>query len=356
MDIELCSTTRIEYIDDLLRGLVSLFEMSFPGRIRSYYLSGSYSGGTAVGHDRSPNSSDVDLLVIFRGKIEEAEETVFHRLLSAAQLISPVPLDANAYSEDDLLQQPRKGALQTTFNITRIKIASLFIYGEDIRPVLPEVLFSRYVLDVIESGVFHLGIPRQSRNLTYPLGEPLTYPLAYPNANGEFYGYDLVPARPGTPSGIRVLVDITAWIATLILALETGRYAGQKSQSIQLCKTYLPDDKRAQLATSIYDLKGTWGYTIPDIAEERERLRSLCRNTLALENDYLKLCRDYMLTQLQHSRTEEKLQAARILQSVVYPNDEIVAALKALAYDIDEEVQAGAAKALEISERSVKDH
>lgn len=354
MDIELSSTTGIEHVDDLLRGLVSLFEMLFPGRIRCYYLSGSYGDGTAVGHDRSPNSSDVDLLVIFNDKIEEAEETVFHRLLSAVQLISPTPLDANAYSEDDFLQQPRKGATQTSFNNTRIKITSLFIYGEDLRPLLPEVPFSRYVLDVIESGVFHMGIPRQSRNLTYPLDVPLIYPLAYPDANGEFYGYDAVPARPDTPPGTRVLVDITAWIATLILALETGRYAGQKSQSIQLCKTYLSDDKGTQLATSIYDLKRTWGYTLPDVAEERERLRGLCRDTLALENEYLELCRDYVLAQLQHGGTEEKLQATRILQSVVYSDDEIVAALKALECNIDEDVHAGAVKALEISERLLK--
>ena len=356
MDIELCSTTGIEQIDDLLRGLISLFEMSFPGRIHSYYLSGSYSDGTAVGHDRSPNSSDVDLLIIFRDKIEEPEEAVFHRLLSAARLISPVPLDANAYSEDDLLQPPQKGASQTTFNNIRIKIASLFIYGEDLRQVLPEVPFSRYILDVIESGVFHLGIPRQSKNLIYPLDVPLVYPLGYPDPDGEFYGYDLVPPRPGTSPGTRVLVDITTWIATLILALETGRYAGQKSQSIQFCKTYLPDDKRIQLAITIYDLKGTWGYMVPDAAEERERLQNLCRDTLALENDYLKLCRDYVLTQLQHGGTKEKLQAIRILQSVVYPDDEIVATLKALECDIDEKIQTGAAKALEISERVLKDH
>ena len=353
MDIELCSTTGIERIDDLLCGLVSLFEMSFPGRIRSYYLSGSYGDGTAVGHDRSPNSSDIDLLVIFRGKIEEAEETVFYRLLSAVQLISPTPLDANAYSEDDFLRQPRKGATQTSFNNIRIKIASMLVYGDNLRSVLSEIPFSRYVLDVIESGVFHLGIPRQSKNLSYPLDIPLIYPLAYPNANSEFYGYDVVPARPGTPPGTRVLVDITAWIATLILALETGRYAGQKSQSIKLCKTYLPNDKRTQLAASIYDLKGIWGYTLPDGAEEREQLRISCRDTLALENEYLKLCRDYVLAQLQHGGPEEKQQALRILQSVVYPDDEIVAALKALELDIDEEVRVGATRALEMRASSV---
>lgn len=76
LDIELRTTTGIESVDNLLLGLIGLFEVSFPSRIRSYYLGGSYSDGTAVGHERSPNSSDVDLFVIFRGTIEEAEHEI----------------------------------------------------------------------------------------------------------------------------------------------------------------------------------------------------------------------------------------------------------------------------------------
>src|SRR5438270_9226436 len=115
MNIELRTDTGIESIDNLLRGLINLCEASFPARIRSYYLGGSYSDGTAVGHDRSPNSSDVDLFVIFRSTVEEAEHTTFERLVAACRLISPLPLDAHAYSEDDLLQRPGKDAPQSSF-------------------------------------------------------------------------------------------------------------------------------------------------------------------------------------------------------------------------------------------------
>src|SRR5437588_10629218 len=98
MDIQLRTATGIASFDELLRGMITLFEMSFPARIRSCYLGGSHSDGTAVGHDRSPNSSDVDLFVIFRGTVEEDESATFHRLLEACQLISPISLDAQAYS------------------------------------------------------------------------------------------------------------------------------------------------------------------------------------------------------------------------------------------------------------------
>jgi hypothetical protein len=242
----------------------------------------------------------------------------------------PIQIDAHAYAEDDLLRKSEGDAAQTSFLNALIRVAGVLIYGDDLSSDLPSVPFARYVLDVIESGLFHIGIPRQREELAYPLIAPLVPPLAYPDPSGEFYGYDAVPARPDMPRGTRVFVGLTAWIATLILALETGQYAAQKSQSIQLCKKYLPDDPRTQLAVAIMDLcKGTWGYALPDRAEDRQRLRELCREALALENDYLRLVHDYVLAQLQQGGAPEKRQAMRILQSVVYWDDEMIAASNA---------------------------
>lgn len=342
-----------EHLDPLLHDLVHLFEHSFPTRIRSYYLGGSYSDGTAVGHTPSPNSSDVDLFVIFRETITEDESATFQRLVADFQVSSPVQVDAHAYSEYDLMQTPRKEATQISFLNALIREASILVSGEDIREDLLPVPFVRYVLDVIESGVFHLGIPRQRESISYPLVTPLIFPLAYPDSTGEFYGYDVIPARPGAPGGTRVLVALTAWIATLILALETGRYAGQKSQCIQLCQEYLPNDRRVQLATNIYHTcKGVWGYVLPTDAKDREQLRRLCRDTLHLENEYLKLCRGYVLAQLQQDGADEKRQAIRILQSVAYGDSEMVATLRTLEHDTDEEVRRNVAKALESAVRS----
>jgi hypothetical protein len=328
MDMELRASTGVEHLDALLRSLIALFERSFPTRIRSYYLGGSYSDGTAVGHDQSPNSSDVDLFVIFRGTVAEDEHATFQHLVAQCRLTSPVQVDAYAYSEDDLLQKPRPDATQISFLSALIQEASVLVYGEDMRTDLPPVAFPRYVLDVIESGVFHLGIPRQRGGLAYPLVSPLPFPLAYPDATDEFYGYEAVPARPDAPHGTRVLVALTAWIATLILALETGRSAGQKSQSIRLCKEYLPNDRRTQLAATINDLcKGAWGYALPHRPEDRERLRGLCRETLALENEYLRIVHDYVLHRLQQGEVQEKRQVIRILLSVVYQDNELMAAV-----------------------------
>jgi hypothetical protein len=92
-------------------------------------------------------------------------------------------------------------------------------------------------------------------------------------------------------------------------------------------------DQRMQLASEIYHIcKDAWRYSLP---------------TDVLENEYLKLCRAYVLTRLQQGRAHEKRQATRILQSIAYEDSEMVATLRALEHDTDEEVRRNAAKALE---------
>ena len=196
------------------------------------------------------------------------------------------------------------------------------LYGNDIRADLPPVPFSQYILDVIENGIFFMGLPRQRKSLAYPLVTPLVFHSHTPDSTGAFYGYDVILARPGAPRSTRVLVGLTAWIATFLLALETGHAAGQKSQSLRRCQAYLPHDKRVQLAVTINELcKGTWRYALPDHTEDREQLRRLCQETLSLENEYLRLTRDYLFTQLQHGDILEKQMVSRILQSVIYQDD-----------------------------------
>lgn len=325
MDTRLHTTTSTEALDTLLEHLITHFEQSFPARIRSYYLGGSSSDGTSAGYDQSPNSSDVDLFVIFRGTITEDESATFRRFVAECQRTGPIQIDAQAYSEDDLLRRP--GPKIGFLNVL-IREASLLLYGDDIRADLPPVQFSHYVLDVIASGVFHMGIPRQRERLAYPLVTPLVFPLAYPDPTGEFYGYDVVPTRPDAPRGTRVLVAFTTWIATFILALEAGRFAAQKSQCIRLCKELLPHDERAQLAITIYELcKSNWRYALPEHAADCERLHELCQNVLSLENEYLRLVHDYLLAQLQQGDVHGKRMAKRILQSVVYQDEEMSALL-----------------------------
>jgi hypothetical protein len=340
MDVALRTQTGIEQIDHILQGLVRLFELSFPTRVRGYYLSGSYSDGSAIGGGSLLHASDIDLFVVFKDSLATGESTTFHQVVNACRLISPVPLDVHAFSEDELRQQTNQLSVL-------IKLASVPIYGDDIRDALPLIPFSYYVLNLIDYGVFNMGLPRQGDEpLSYPLAVPLVPPVRYPNPDGEFYGYDATLGMTGRP-GTRLLVIITGWIATTLLALEAAQYAGSKTQTFRLVKQHLPQDTRAQLATTIYETcKGRWGYQLPNTAEEQAQLRAWCRDTLALENEYLLLCRRYLLTQLQHGGNTEKRLAARTLQLVIYPDNEVASALEALTRAADEEVRATAAKVL----------
>jgi hypothetical protein len=343
MHIGLLAETGIEQIDSILRGLVGLFEVSFPGRIRGCFLTGSYSDGTAVDLGRTLHSSDIDLLVVFKDTVAEGEGESFRRIVQACRQISPTQLDVHAVDEDDLWQQP-------TLLTVLLKISSMPIYGEDIRAALPQMPLPNYILNLIDYGVYHMGIHRQGgQRITYPLTVPLSCPVAYPDPSGEFYGYDFTSASLGQRRGTRVLIVITCWIATTILALKTGRYAGRKSESIQLCKQYLSDDQRAQFAATLYDTcKGQWGYAIPENRQERAHLRGFCRDALALENDYLLLCRDYLLGRLRDGSDDEKMQAARTLQNVVYPGEEVASTLNALAHAAHEGVRNETVRALEV--------
>lgn len=46
-------------VDNILRGVIGIFESVFPDRIRGYYLTGSYTDGTAV------PASDIDVDILF---------------------------------------------------------------------------------------------------------------------------------------------------------------------------------------------------------------------------------------------------------------------------------------------------
>lgn len=55
-------------VDDLLSQVAELYETKFPGRVRGYYLTGSYAEGDAV------DGSDIDLYILFKGAFISEEE------------------------------------------------------------------------------------------------------------------------------------------------------------------------------------------------------------------------------------------------------------------------------------------
>ena len=57
--ILLSTSSGSQSVDDALCGLIGIFELRFPGRVRAYYAEGSYADRTAI------STSDIDLVLIF---------------------------------------------------------------------------------------------------------------------------------------------------------------------------------------------------------------------------------------------------------------------------------------------------
>ena len=132
MAIKLMASTNIRSVDELLQDFIERCDVAFPTRIRSYYLGGSYSDGTGINNGASLNSSDADVFVIFREIVTEDESAMFQQIVTESRRISPISLDAHAYSEQDLLGTPGSEATQLSFLDALIKHSSILVYGEDI--------------------------------------------------------------------------------------------------------------------------------------------------------------------------------------------------------------------------------
>lgn len=272
--VELLATTGTETIDDIVRGLVAVFEAGFRGRVRGYYLLGSYADGAAVG------ISDIDLLALFIGAMGQSERAQAERLVEGRQLLSATRLDIVLCDEASISDE-----------VVLLRYGGRLVYGEDTRERLPLPPLTDYTRATMDVARYFMA--RILRGV-----ERLDYPLSYPNPAGEFYGYDTVRIPewypPGTQRGVKELVTVATRMARASLALRAGRYAGSKGGSVSAYRAYI-GDAWSDLLTALYTHgKLRWGYAVPTDPAQRRLLRDLCRQMLAFENDFLTRYQDYL--------------------------------------------------------------
>jgi hypothetical protein len=298
-------------IDRIVRGVVTIFEASFPRRVRGYYLLGSYADGAAVA------ISDIDLLPLVAGALDEGEREQAERLVEGCALLSPTRLDIVLCDEATI-----------TDDVVLLRYGGQLVYGADTRaalPLPPLANYTRATMDAARYFIAHVlrGVER------------LTYPLAYPDPNGEFYGYDTVRIPewypPDTRQGVKELVTTATRMARASLALGAGRYAGSKGGSVTTYREAIGDEWSDLLEAIYAHGKLRWGYAVPTDPAERRLLRDLCRQMLAFENDFLARYRVYLLGLLRSGDPAEQAHAREKLAEVSYPDDEMRAALR--AYD-----------------------
>ncbi len=314
-------------VDQILGDVVALIEVRLPERVRGYYLVGSY----AVGEARP--SSDIDLIVLCKHELEAGERQSFAPVRDAGKRISAIPLDITLDSEDKFF---RIGGVW-------FQTASMFLYGEDVRPRIPRKPVERHIRDLMHS--------------MYPLlarvrGNPavLTYPLDNPDPASALRGYDAryrdEPESRRTAT--KDLVNNVLCAANALTLLRARQYvgAGKKSDIPQQYRRWIGDEWTTLVEDIFEYCRVRWDYRLPDASDERAQLHELCEHALAFENHFLMCYKDFLLADLQQPDPAIQLVAARRLGQLVYRDPSVALALRRLAEAPSPELRDAAAAAL----------
>lgn len=313
--------------DAALRDVVQSYEAAFPGRVRAYYLIGSFAAGDPV------EISDLDLTVVFADAFRDDERARAEDLRRACGARSSVRLDMLVRDERSL--HPLD---------VRLALNGRLVHGEDTRPRLPLSDPLAYRQWATETPL-HVVI-KHLRG-----GPPAAYPLDLPDPSAPLLGYDPPELAayfypPGQARGTKTLVVTACWLATATVALASGRIVGAKADAVA---AYAADvgDEWAPFVAHVYErCRGAWRYRLPDDAAGAAELDAMCRAMPAFENRYLERHRAFVLDQLRSDDPEARRFAAQRLAWVTYRDAEVRGALERAADDADAEVRAGARRAL----------
>lgn len=310
-DITLSASTGSTTVDDMLRGIIGIFEMMFPDRIHTYYIEGSYANGTEV------TASDLDLTIVFKDSFhDDLERDIAIQFGSYCTAVSGVELDIDLVDDGQLAA----GVYPS------LKMGSRCIYGEDRRADLPLLSLEAWTRERIHAAywllvtVFHR--PRS-----------VTYPLSYPDPVGRFYGYDhrMVRLAMGTMvNSTRDLIRVTGWIATALLAYRAGIYVARKSDCHHAYRRHINDSWASLLDDLYQQCRTEWGYYIPTGVPEQQILRDLCQRTLQFENYFLTIYKEYLLAELRSDDEVAQGRALWVLSNIVYRDEDIRRAVQAL--------------------------
>lgn len=310
---ELIESTGDLAYDRLAQGVIGVFEVAFPDRVRGYYLRGSHASSTSIA------GSDLDLFIIFKERFADADEFERARALSDhCGRLSPVLLELVLTGERGLRGPEGVGAA------LNLKLATRLLYGEDIRAELPPFDADTYVRSVVHTPYLSYAYPKERR------GGPLVYPLRHLDPDGPFFGYDQW-TMPG-PDGVerpstKLLVGSVGWTATAIVALGSGQYVRDKAACVELYQKYVADEWTG-LVTDVHELcRNHWHYQLPSDPADREVLRELCDRALDFQNHFLELYRSYQLAELASGDPDRQQLATQRLQRIVFDDQEVADAL-----------------------------
>ncbi|EKU97663.1 hypothetical protein Lepto7375DRAFT_6895 [Leptolyngbya sp. PCC 7375] len=326
---KLAYLTQYPKINQILQGVIGVFEKVFLGRIRGYYLQGSFGNRSTV------INSDLDMYVIFKENFSSSDEamTALSVSRSCAQ-ISPLLLEIKPGAELDLYRAEHAGIA------LNFKYSTQFLYGEDIRAQIPTFTSDAWVWWAMKAPQASLRVTRSAKVLIFPLQQPDT--------QAEFYGYERqsIPSADGVDcQSSKWLVATVGWIATALVAHRTKQYVGSKGEAVQLYKTQINDQWTTMVEQVYEQCRNRWHYLIPEGEADRQILQSLCWHALDFSNHYLTIYRNFVLHKLSEGTSQQQLFATENLAQVIYPDDqEIANALEELQQSNHEKLRKAAYK------------
>ncbi|WP_257461051.1 nucleotidyltransferase domain-containing protein [Archangium lipolyticum] len=328
-EISLVGLTEDMRINSVIIGFIDLCLMVFPMRLRACYLLGSHASRDAV------SDSDLDLVLVFKDRLQEGEAERLERFRRSVNAMARFPLDVSAEEEARLLAD---GAVN-------LKQTSLLLAGEDIRERIPLLPLDQWVRFAMHRPYIFMERARARAE-----GEPLRYPLKYPDPRGTLYGYDhsaVMDAEGNPRPGFKELVTLACRLAMADLARKAGRYACSKREIIEAHRQHV-NDAWSLLFEQIYACRKRWGYRVPEAPADQEHLRSLCARILDAENLFLGSYKDFLLAELQRGEVRDRVLAARRLGEILYPGDEVPAALNQLEAAPEPELREAARESLRL--------
>ena len=325
--LTLDTSTDNPQVDNILRGTIGILETLFPERIRAYYLHGSFADNTGI------ETSDIDLFLVPKGSFAQEERVKMQHFMQYGALLSPYMVELMAVDETTLLAQGH----------FRIKSASRFLWGDDLRASIPEQTLEQYLR--MYARFPYIYITQMLRNSKSPQAVSA---LSYPQASGDFYGYDQQLLPPGNEKkhNIKKLVTAVCWAATVLVAWDAGKTVEGKYASVEMYRECVHDEWTSFVEEMYERGNRQWHYLVPQVPAERQRLRELCAQTLAFERHYLSRYKQYLLAELSRNNAYV-LATVQHLKHDIALDEECIAALQAVDCSNNQELRSAVEDALQ---------
>jgi len=297
--VSLLFSTGVPRIDEIICGSIGILETLFPNRIRAYYLVGSYADGGYT------STSDIDVVPLFKGMMQEGEEIVYRQAVEFMDRLSPVHLGFGLRNENESFREGGVG----------IKIGSVLLYGEDVRDQIPLTPLEQYRQSLISTSMELIRYQRGE-------AEQLLFPLDYPNAQDEFYGYLQESDIQGTMGASTASIFThLMFLASSIATLKTGQYNASKSFSWKFYQDQVGDAWGTFLEEWYFQGKKQWEYGVPVSSAERDHLKQMCQKVLAFENEFWGIAKDFILKRLDSKDEKWRNWAEQEIQKIIIKSE-----------------------------------